>query len=375
MNRRRFYMIGLILTIALFIVSMFMPETMGDTPALIGGIALVLIPVFLIALIVSGIRVKKRAKDDQAAPSAPPAVTPAPTQQPDPIPSPAPETAPEVSNATPITDPVAASVKTRQEPTPKKCRRCGRRGFGVLLDEDGYCPACAKLNAEYLERKAKEQEARKRKEEEIWEKIQSIPPYNFVPSDTRRKRNSGYESVVFSNITPKGKYNDIVVFDTETTGLAPSRDRIIELAAIRYKDGQPVLRFHTYVNPERPIPPEASKINDITDDMVADAPTIGSVLPAFEAFIGDSTLIAHNLDFDLRFLYYSGSNALDTKRKYIDTLEQAQKLVKKPQEVDNHRLDTLCDYYGITIAGHHSALADAYATGELFERLVWEKQV
>lgn len=285
-----------------------------------------------------------------------------------------PEPASEPSNVTSITNPMPAPKKAQHEPTHKKCRRCGRRGFGVHLDQDGYCPSCAKLNAEYLERETREQEARKRKEEQTWEKIQAIPPYNFTPSDTRRKRNSGYDGVVFSNITPKGKYNDIVVFDTETTGLSPSRDRIIELAAIRYKDGKPVLRFHTYINPERPIPPEVSQINGITDDMVTDAPTISSVLPVFEIFIGDSMLIAHNLNFDLRFLYYSGCNVLDTKRKYIDTLEQAQKLVKKPQEVDNHKLDTLCQYYGITIASHHSALADAYATGELFFCLVDEKQ-
>ena len=70
------------------------------------------------------------------------------------------------------------------------------------------------------------------------------------------------------------------------------------------------------------------------------------------------------------FIYYSGSRVFDKKRKYIDTLEQAQRKLKKPGDVANYKLETLCDYFGITNAGSHSALGDAYATGELFFELV-----
>ena len=256
----------------------------------------------------------------------------------------------------------------------KKCNLCGRKGLFLVLDQNGYCPSCAKSHAEYIDRIKREQEAKKRMKENTWTKIQAIPPYEITLFDDQRKRNKGYDGVAFSNITPKGKYDDFVVFDTETTGLAPSRDRIIELAAIHYVDGKPVSRFQTYINPDRPIPPEITKINGITDDMVANCPTISAVLPSFEAFINTSTLVAHNLDFDLKFLYYSGCHVLDIKRKYIDTLEQAQKLLKSPRDVLDYKLDTLCDYYSITNAKAHSALSDVYATGELFQRLVWEKQ-
>lgn len=383
MNKRA-WLICLIVCVIMLFVSFALPKSMGDTPAMIGGIAMVLIPVFLIAFIVSTIKAKRKSNldslsgtsaPDQSAtiptPVVPPSVPAAAavstsiseTQMSTPasIPSPAPKTEAEQ----------ALAQKAKAE---KRCRLCGRKGFMFVLDEDGYCPACAKSHAEFVERRQKEAEARRMREEAVWSEIHSIPVYEFSVSDTPRKRNTGYERIAFSNITPKGRYDNIVVFDTETTGLAPSKDRIIELAAIRYVDGKPVSRFHSYINPERPIPPDATKINGITDDMVADAPVIGAILPAFDEFIGDSILIAHNLEFDLKYIYYSGSCVFETKRKYIDTLEQSQKLLKKPRDVDNHKLSTLCDYYGITIAGQHSALADVYATGELFFRLVDEVQ-
>lgn len=387
MNKRT-WLICLIICVIVLFGSFALPKSMGDTPAMIGGIAMVLIPVFLIAFIVSTIKAKRKSNLDSLSGTSN-------SDQPVSIPMPvAPHSVTTTASAsapvyTPTSETMVSTPKSIPSPSPKseaeqvlvqkakaekRCRLCGRKGFMVVLDDDGYCPACAKSHAEYVERRQKEAEARRKREETVWSEIHSIPVYEFSVSDTPRKRNTGYERIAFSNITPKGRYDNIVVFDTETTGLAPSKDRIIELAAIRYTDGKPVSRFHSYINPERPIPPDATKINGITDDMVADAPVIGAVLPAFDEFIGDSILIAHNLEFDLRYIYYSGSCVFETKRKYIDTLEQSQKLLKKPRDVDNHKLSTLCDYYGITIAGQHSALADVYATGELFFRLVDEVQ-
>ena len=383
MNKRT-WLICLIICVIVLFVSFALPKSMGDTPAMIGGISMVLIPVFLIAFIVSTIKAKRKSNlDSLSSPSAPDQpvsiptpVAPHPVTTTASVSTPVPETL--VSTPAPIPSPSpkseAEQALAQKAKAEKRCRLCGRKGFMVVLDDDGYCPACAKSHAEYVEKRQKEADARRRREEAVWSEIHAIPVYEFSASDTPRKRNTGYERITFSNITPKGRYDNIVVFDTETTGLAPSRDIIIELAAIRYVDGKPVSRFHSYINPERPIPSEASKINGITDDMVADAPVIGAVIPAFDEFIGDSILIAHNLEFDLKYIYYSGSCVFETKRKYIDTLEQSQKLLKKPRDVDNHKLSTLCDYYGITIAGQHSALADVYATGELFFRLVDEVQ-
>lgn len=275
-----------------------------------------------------------------------------------------------------------------------RCVRCGKKGLFLKVDLNGYCSECAEALAA-----AQSEEARRRRRllEEIEQKkallrLEMIPTYDIWLSDEFRKRRRGYEEVKTSNITPKGVYDRFVVFDTETTGLAPYRDRIVEIGAVRFVDYEPVERFTVLINPERPIPPEVSDINGITDDMVAYSPTISQVLPAFEEFVGSDNLIAHNLHFDLKFMFYSGSNLFDVKRKYFDTLEQAQRLLRRPRrvydpdtdswgpdyysdyDVENHKLDTLCDYYDIRRAQEHRADSDALATGDLFLHLVVEKQ-
>ena len=100
---------------------------------------------------------------------------------------------------------------------------------------------------------------------------------------------------------------------------------------------------------------------------------MGNVVAQFDDFVGDNILVAHNLDFDLKFVYYSGSQLLSKKYTLIDTLEQARRYVKK-SEITDYKLGTLCDYFNIPIANQHSALYDAFATGKLFLRLVFECQ-
>lgn len=279
-----------------------------------------------------------------------------------------------------------------------KCNRCGKKKLFLKVNQDGLCPDCVmavKAELEEYQRKQRQMERERRareRREHAAQRLDSIPEFNIILSDEKRNRQRGYEAVKTSNITPKGIYDRFVVFDTETTGTAPSKDRIIELGAIRFCNGTPVEKFTTFVNPERPIPTAASDVNHITDDLVADAPTISQVLPSFEAFIGDDILIAHNLEFDLKFLFYSGSQLLDRKRKYIDTLEQAQRILKKPRrkydkefdlwdvdydsdyDVEDYKLKTLCEFYNITHPGSHRATADALATGDVFLRMVDAKQ-
>ena len=255
-----------------------------------------------------------------------------------------------------------------------QCSGCGRLIKGVEDGSKHYCKKCEPYMMQVAEAQARAEVSKRKKilEWKAW--IDYIPSHEIVFPDVPCKRQQGYVPFNFSNITPKASYHEVVVFDTETTGLAPSRDRIIEIAAIRYMDGYPVEKFHSYINPECPIPEAASKINHITDDMVSSAPTIGQVLPSFDEFVGSSILVAHNLEFDLKFIYYSGSHVLDIKRKYIDTLEQAQKVLKREDDVYNHKLTTLCEYYHIPMIDEHSALSDAFAAGSLFFRLVEDKQ-
>lgn len=282
-----------------------------------------------------------------------------------------------------------------------KCAACGRKGLFLKLNNQGLCSQCelAKKESAQQEELRKKEEIRQKREDflkrklfQAQQELDNLPHHNIVISDEKRVRQKGFEEVSFSNITPKGKYNEFVVFDTETTGLAPFRDRIVEIAAIRFVNGSAIEIFETLVNPGKNIPDEVSSINHITNEMVSNAPTISQVLPAFESFVGSSPLVAHNLEFDLKFLYYSGSYITRDKRKYFDTLEQAKKLLKKPRvkydreydiwetdyesdyDVEDYKLETLCDYYNIIIPYQHRAASDALATGKLFLSLVDEKQ-
>ena len=166
-----------------------------------------------------------------------------------------------------------------------------------------------------------------------------------------------------------------------------SRDKIVELAAVRFKNGKATEIFETLVNPGKAIPADVSAINHITDDMVADCPTIEQIMPAFDRFVGASAVVGHNLDFDLGFILAAGSRIDHIKRKYYCTYEQAKRMLKKPRrkwdaelqtymedfdsdwDVENHKLGTLCTYYGIVVPDQHRAGADAYVTGQLLLHL------
>lgn len=233
---------------------------------------------------------------------------------------------------------------------------------------------------EEIERKKRREEYLRNKVLTAQNELEALPRYTIEISNEPRKRRRGYEEVPYSNITPKGKYPEFVVFDTETTGLSASKDRIVELSAIRFVDGIPTEIFETFINPECEISPEVSAINHITNDMVADAPTISEVLPSFEAFVGKSPLVAHNLEFDIKFLFYSGSTITDTPRKYYDTLAQSQNILKRitafesDWDVINYKLGTVAEYFDIAFPCQHRASGDAMVAGKVFLKLIEKKQ-
>ncbi len=162
---------------------------------------------------------------------------------------------------------------------------------------------------------------------------------------------------------------DYVVFDLETTGISTVHDAVVEISAVRVQSGKITDEFSTLVNPEMPIPYRASKVNNIYDDMVADAPLFEQALADFDAFIGDRILVGHNIHtFDMKFLwrdaekYWGKSIAND----YIDTLPLARQCL--PQLV-GYKLTDLASYYHISIDGAHRALADCGMNQKIFEKL------
>ena len=161
------------------------------------------------------------------------------------------------------------------------------------------------------------------------------------------------------------------VFDTETTGLEPSKgDEIIQIGAARIVNNRLLNQeiFDQIVDPEIPLKPEAIPIHGITEDMVRGKPTIDAVLPAFHEFCEDTVLIAHNAAFDMRFLQLKEERTgIRFSQPVLDTLLLSA--VVHPNQ-ESHRLDVILERLGIHIDTRHNALDDAVATGEVFLKLL-----
>jgi len=159
---------------------------------------------------------------------------------------------------------------------------------------------------------------------------------------------------------------DFIALDIETTGLNIDEDAIIEIGAVRLRDGIVIAEYGTLVNPGFMIPAETTRITGIYPEDVRSAPTLKAALPDFNEFAGDALLIAHNAAFDLGFLRRFGS--IKTNRS-LDTLELASVLLP---HVPRYNLGALTKFMGITLENAHRALDDARATGLLYWEL-WKK--
>ena len=165
--------------------------------------------------------------------------------------------------------------------------------------------------------------------------------------------------------------SSFVAFDFETTGLDPALDRIIEIAAIRFVNGEPTDRFVTLINPDQNISPVITKITGITNQMVANKPFEKEIVDEFIDFIGEDPLVAHNINFDKSFL-----DALclrfgkkESTSKMFDTLQLARSLAFS-EAVFN--LGSISEFYGLSSSGSHRAEKDTENCGEIFLYLLDE---
>ncbi len=165
-----------------------------------------------------------------------------------------------------------------------------------------------------------------------------------------------------------------ILFDTETTGFDPhSGDRIVEIGAVELVDLLPTGReFHSFVNPQRDIPFESTKVHGITNDTVKDAPIWAEICADFMDFIGDdSFLVAHNAEFDMNFLNFQNKEAgmaLIGKERVKDSLALAKK--KFPGQANS--LDALCRRFNIDLSirsDRHGALLDSYLLADVWLEL------
>ena len=164
-----------------------------------------------------------------------------------------------------------------------------------------------------------------------------------------------------TEFTPISK-SRYIAFDLETTGLDHGSDTIVEIGAVLVENGIITKEYHQMVNPNHPMPAEASAINHITDDMLAGQPQIHQVLPAFLTFVGDDILAAHNAKFDLRFLCQACMrNRFRIPVGFFDTMN----LARYWPEAEDKKLISLTSAAGIQIDDAHRALSDARAVADL----------
>jgi len=149
------------------------------------------------------------------------------------------------------------------------------------------------------------------------------------------------------------EFSDFIVIGVKTTGRDPEKNRILEFAAVKFRDFEPVEYITTVIDP---------------DDKIT---TIDKALPSLIDFIGEcDVIVAYNMLFVIRFLYANGFNPFSAERKYYDAL----KIAKKYFDVDNYKLETLCKFYNIYYSKERCVLYDCVATGRLFEEMLIDLQ-
>ncbi|MCM8796351.1 MAG: exonuclease domain-containing protein [Candidatus Omnitrophica bacterium] len=163
---------------------------------------------------------------------------------------------------------------------------------------------------------------------------------------------------------------EFTIFDTETTGLDPqAQDRIVEIAAVRFRGQERLARLHMLINPGRPISEAAFNINRITDKMLIDAPRADEVIPDFLRFIEGSCLCSYNAGFDIEFLNHEltimGRGALSALN-IVDILKMAKRLLPG---LPSYALIRVAEAVGVKRQQRHRAMADVELTLEVFYRL------
>lgn len=161
-----------------------------------------------------------------------------------------------------------------------------------------------------------------------------------------------------------------VVFDLETTGAKAPPCRITEIGAYRVRNGQVAEEFHTLINPQTSIPPFITSLTGITDSMVKEAPVFRDVASQFLEFIGDSVLVAHNALFDMGFLNHEIGRVYENYRVWNPSLCTVQLSRKLLPNIENHKLNTVANYFSIELLNHHRASDDARATAHIFVNLL-----
>lgn len=173
---------------------------------------------------------------------------------------------------------------------------------------------------------------------------------------------------IIKNVINHPLNSEFVVFDVETTGLSPAKDKIIEIGAVKVNNGAVVEEFHSMINPGQIISENITKITGITNDMVKDSPAISEILPNFIEFIGNSPLIAHNASFDMGFLYEAArEQKFKVNNAVVDTLMLSRILIPT---LEKYKLGFIAKSLNIQFDVAHRAVDDAVTAAKIWFELV-----
>ena len=168
-----------------------------------------------------------------------------------------------------------------------------------------------------------------------------------------------------------------IILDTETTGLDPTNgDKIVEIGCVELLNSVPTGQtFHAYLDPERSVPDEAFRVHGLSTEFLRGKPKFIEVVDEFVAFIGESRLVIHNADFDIKFLnaeLLAGGRKPLSRERVVDTLALARK--KHPGA--SNSLDALCSRYKIDNSRRpkHGALLDAEILADVYIELTGGRQ-
>lgn len=198
-----------------------------------------------------------------------------------------------------------------------------------------------------------------------------LPPQRYITVKPQ-KTNEAFQVNIFQKNISVPKFligKTFVVFDVETTGLNCGVDRLTEIGAVKITDGVITHSFGTLINPKIHIRQETIRLNGIDDGLVKNSPTVEDVMPDFYKFTYKAALVAHNIEFDKKFIKFDGKNlGYYFENECYDTMLLARNYLKK-SGLPNYKLETLCKYFDIELVDHHRAVFDAAATAKLFIKL------
>lgn len=182
---------------------------------------------------------------------------------------------------------------------------------------------------------------------------------------TIQRQASLFEEKHLSNEVLNGTF---VVYDFETTGLDCNKEEIIEIGALKIVNGEYMEVFTTLVKPTKHIPEEATKVNKITDEMVASCYKIEQVIRDFYLFCKGATLVGYNnLFFDKLFLDKAGAKVgINFDNPQLDAFSLAR---QKITFLRHYNLSSVAKYLDVTLTDAHRALSDVLATAEVFLKL------